>query len=102
MADVGDGLGYAQTIEFHRSKKLDRVAEYFKKLDKIKELATEKFIDMKDYCKNNKRYITYVAITAGSGIANYTLTGNLLGTAGITMITGSVCGLDEVRHIKKE
>jgi hypothetical protein len=99
MADDGDGLSYAPTIEFHRSKKLDKITEYFKRLDKIKELATEKLRDVKDIIENNKRQTVYIVATVGSGIACYAITGDLrAGLAGSMVSSGFSIAHNELQE----
>jgi hypothetical protein len=89
MVEVSDSLGYAPVLQTHRSKKLDKVAEYFRRLDEIREKATEKFRDVKDYCKNNKRQTVYVVATLGSGITGYALTGHPLMGTSCAVVAGS-------------
>jgi hypothetical protein len=103
MAETSDSLGYAPVLQTHRSKKLDKVTEYFRRLDEIREKATEKFKDVKDYCKNNKRQTTYVDVTLGSGIAGYTLTGQPLMGTSCDVVAGSVSMIhNEFKDIEKE
>jgi len=103
MADACDGLGYAPVIQTHRSKKLDKVAEYFRRLDEIREKATEKFGDVKDYCKNNKRQTVYIAATIGSGITGYALTGHPLMGTSCAVVAGSASMIhNELKDIEKE
>ena len=56
-----------------------------KKLDRVKELLTDKF----SYLKNNKRQTVYIVATIGSGIACYALTG--IPEAGLGIAIASAC-----------
>jgi hypothetical protein len=93
MPEVSDSLGYAMGMEKHSSKKLDRV----------KELLTEKFNYLKDTVENNKRQTVYFAVTLGSGIAGYALTGHPLMGTSCAVVAGSTSMIhNEFKEIEEE
>jgi len=74
---------------------MDKVAEYFKRLDKIRELA--------DSIKNHKRQTVYCVVTAVSGITCYALTRvPEAGLAGATLSGALIIIDNEFQDIKKE
>lgn len=85
MADVGDGLGYVP---------LDMEKRSSKKLDRVKEILTEKFNYLRDSVKNHKRQTVYVVATLAS-IA-------ILGEFGLPIVGGSCLAHNEFQEAKKE
>jgi hypothetical protein len=70
-----------------------------KKLDRVKELLTEKFNYLKDTVGNNKRQTVYIVATIGSGIACYAITGNLQsGLAGSMVSSGLSIAHNELQE----
>ena len=66
-----------------------------KKLDRVIELLTEKFIYAKDAVLTHKRETAYVAGTMAAGIFGYALTGTAEGGLGLGAISAAICLMHE-------
>lgn len=113
MADVSIDLGKmtpeaSEDLYFAKpqhSKKPDKIARCFRKLDEIGEKATEKFIYLKDIAEKNKGQTAYTALTAGVGVSSYALIPNIpflpriLLSSALSTITIAACEIyDFIKH----